>query len=150
MTTWAAFRAEAPEFADYVRSRFEMHGLGLLATLRRDGSPRISGLEPIFSGEELWFGMMPGSRKGEDLRRDGRFALHNATTDKEVSEGDVKVNGTAVPVDDRDAPGVPDVGQEAALFRADLSGVASARVGGDHLVIENWRPGRGVVTRRRA
>lgn len=149
MTTWADFRHEAPAFAEYVRGRFEQHGVALLATLREDGAPRISGLEPILTDGNLWLGMMPGSVKGGDLRRDGRFALHSATIDKDVSDGDVKISGTATRVDARDDPDAPDIGREADLFRADLAEVASVRVGGDHLVIESWRPGEGVVTRRR-
>lgn len=142
--SWRSFEEEAPDFARYVRGRIEQHGLGLLATIAADGAPRISGIEPVFSGGHLWFGMMPGSVKGRDLRRDGRFALHNATTDKEVTEGDVKIHGVATLVDDRGAPGIPDVGAEADLFRADLTRVASIRVATDHLVIEVWRPGRAV------
>lgn len=147
--TWQDFDREAPEFAAFVRSRIEEHGLALLATLRADGSPRISGLEPLFSGDQLWFGMMLDSVKGADLRRDGRFALHNATIDKDVAKGDVKVNGIAVLVEDRSEAGVPDLGQDADLFAAQLTSVSSVRVGGDHLVLESWRPGQGVTSRKR-
>jgi hypothetical protein len=58
-----------------LHERFEATGLGLLATLRADGSPRVSGLEPLFALGELWFGMMPESRKALDLLRDPRFAI---------------------------------------------------------------------------
>src|SRR4051812_49049254 len=85
MATWTDIEADAPELAATVRARFEAHGMGLLATLRRDGSPRISGIEPLFALGELWMGMMPGSRKAADVVRDPRFALHSATTDKDVT-----------------------------------------------------------------
>jgi hypothetical protein len=52
-----------------------------LATVRADGSPRISGLEAKFIEEDLLFGSMPGSRKGADLLRDPRFALHSGSID---------------------------------------------------------------------
>ncbi len=100
MASWSDFRAAAPELAQAVQDRFEAHGLALLATLRRDGSPRISGIEPVFAEGELWLGMMPDSRKAQDLERDPRLALHNATVDKEVKEGDAKLSGQGRPVTD--------------------------------------------------
>jgi hypothetical protein len=137
------------------RARFDAHGLGLLATLRRDGSPRISGIEPLFADGELWLGMMPDSRKEADLRKDGRFALHNATVDKQVTEGDVKIGGEARPVDTEEAmarfrqaferhTGYPLPPGPVALFRADVREVAMVRPAGDHLDIEWWRDGAGV------
>src|SRR4051795_194302 len=99
MASWAEVEAAAPELAERVKERFQATGLGLLATLRADGSPRISGIEPLFALGELWLGMMPGSRKALDLLNDGRFALHSATTDKQVTDGDAKVSGLAVLVE---------------------------------------------------
>src|SRR5689334_6568746 len=96
ITTWADFAAQAPDLATQVAARLDAYGLALLATLRADGSPRISGIEPLVSHGELWFGMMPGSRKVADLERDPRFALHSATIDKNVAERDVKLSGRAV------------------------------------------------------
>ena len=149
MATWQDFQREAPDFAAYVRSRIETHGLALLATLRADGAPRISGLEPIFHDDELWFGMMPNSRKGADLRRDGRFALHNATIDKDVSEGDIKINGVAILQDSQDNRSLPEIGGEGDLFAARLTSVSSIKVAGDHLLIETWRPGQPVASQER-
>jgi hypothetical protein len=154
MASWSEVERAAPELAGAVKERFEAYGLALLATLRRDGSPRISGLEPLFASGELWLGMMPDSRKADDLLRDPRFALHNATTDKAVTNGDVKVNGRAVPVEGEagtdafraafkahtgtDIPAGP-----IRLFRADVTDISSLRPGpgGDHLIIEWWREG---------
>ncbi len=101
MATWSDVEAAAPELAATVRARFEAHGMGLLATLRRDVS-RISGIEPLFALGELYLGMMPGSLKAADVVRDARFALHSATTDKNVTEGDAKVSGSVVAVVDDD------------------------------------------------
>ena len=98
MVCWSDVVIAAPELAAAVQARFDAHGLGLLATLRRDGSPRISGIEPLFALGEVWLGMMPESRKALDLLRDPRFALHNATVDKAVTEGDAKLAGRAIPV----------------------------------------------------
>ena len=99
MASWHEIETEAPELARLVRSRIEQHTVALLATLRRDGAPRISGIETTFGDGELWLGMMPDSLKAKDLLRDPRFALHGATIDKDVAEPDVKLAGRAVEVE---------------------------------------------------
>jgi Pyridoxamine 5'-phosphate oxidase len=154
VSRWSEVVAAAPELAASVRDRFDAHGLALLATVRRDGSPRLSGLEPLFTPGDLWFGMMSQSRKGADLRRDGRFALHSATTDKQVAAGDAKLSGRAGPVTDeahkaafrRDferATGAPPPEGPFELFRADVSEMSLLRPAGDHLDIWWWRDGVG-------
>ncbi len=151
---WAAAADAAPDLAATVRARFDASGLGLLATLRADGSPRISGVEPLFDAE-LWLGMMPNSRKAADLLRDPRLCLHSATADKQVREGDAKVSGRAVPVtDDAEiadfrALFAANAGMEPPpgpmhLFRVAVTDMSFLRPAGDHLVIEWWRPGRPV------
>ncbi|WP_208028090.1 pyridoxamine 5'-phosphate oxidase family protein [Rhabdothermincola sediminis] len=156
MAAWEDVCRSSPELAPAVQRRFEAHGLGLLATIRTDGFPRVSGVEPLFTRGELWLGMMPESRKALDLQRNDRLSLHSATTDKELTEGDAKVTGRAVEVKDETtkqqflrwfaeenghAPDGP-----FHLFRVDVTELALIRPGGDHLVIESWRQGRG--TRR--
>jgi hypothetical protein len=151
VATWADVAGAVPELADAVRGRFEAHGLGLLATLRRDGAPRISGIEPLFT-DELWLGMMPDSLKSRDLHRDARFALHSATTDKNVTEGDAKIAGRAVIVaaDDETtfgafraafaaATGYPPPDGPFDLYRCDVDEVSIVRPAGDHLDIDFWR-----------
>ena len=155
MSTWTDIEADAPELAATVRARFQAHGMGLLATLRRDGSPRISGIEPLFALGELWMGMMPGSRKAADVVRDPRFALHSATTDKDVTHGDAKVGGVLVEVHDDDefarfveafaaANGYSGPPERFPLFKADVKEVSTVKPAGDHLDIESWREGRGL------
>ena len=152
MASWSELTAAAPSLAALARARIEATGLALMATLRGDGSPRISGIEPLFAADDLWLGMMPGSRKVADLRRDPRLALHNATVDKQVSEGDVKIAGRAVAVIDgaqtaayraafEAATGYPPPPGPFDLFRVDVSELSSVRPEGDHLVIDWWRPG---------
>jgi nitroimidazol reductase NimA-like FMN-containing flavoprotein (pyridoxamine 5'-phosphate oxidase superfamily) len=158
MTSWNEAAAAAPELAAAVRARFEATGLGYLATLRADGSPRLSGVEPSFWNGELWLGMMPDSRKALDLRRDPRFALHAANIDKEVKEGDARVSGRAVEVDDDEtkrgmgAAFAAETGFDPNehgpfhLFRADLTELYTLRAAGDHLVLEFWSPDAGLRT----
>ncbi|MBO0852814.1 MAG: pyridoxamine 5'-phosphate oxidase family protein, partial [Nocardia sp.] len=68
MSDWRQFESEAAEFAAQVRSRFEAHETHILATLRMDGSPRVSGSEVDFRGADLTFGSMLGAVKARDLR----------------------------------------------------------------------------------
>jgi hypothetical protein len=153
MASWREFEAAAPELAGRARAAFDAHRHKLLATLRKDGSPRISGIETAFADGELWLGMMSGSRKALDLRRDPRLALHSASMDPPDDPttwaGDAKLSGRAVEVDD---PALKErfVGggqaDESHLFRVDVTEVVHTRVGdpADHLVIELWQPGREV------
>jgi hypothetical protein len=101
VTTWQEVEQAEPEFAQRVRGLFDAHRHKTIATLRADGSPRISGIETVFEDGELVFGSMPNARKGADLRRDPRFALHSATVDPvEGSEaqwpGEAKISGRAI------------------------------------------------------
>ena len=142
MATWKDIEQEQPDFAARVRASFDSRKHKTLATLRADGSPRISGIETEFADGELTFGSMPGARKGADLLRDPRFALHGPTVDPPEDDpagwsGEAKVAGRAVLVGDLEgeAPG--------QLFRAELDEVVLTRLNeaGDRLRIEVWRPG---------
>jgi Pyridoxamine 5'-phosphate oxidase len=144
MPSWSEFEAEAPELAARVRARLDAHRHKTIATIRRDGSPRISGTETEFTGGELWIGSMRDALKARDLQRDPRFALHSASEDPDVWTGDAKVAGVAEEVSEADAT--------SHRFRLDLREVST--VGLDearkHLIIEVWRHGQGVRTIKRA
>jgi hypothetical protein len=81
MTTWQEFSDSAPDLANAVRDRFTVRKHCTMATLRKDGTPRISGTEVELSDGQLWIGSMPGALKALDLRRDPRVALHSPTVD---------------------------------------------------------------------
>ncbi len=100
MATWQQFRDEAPELARRADERLDETGLVLVATLRRDGWPRISPVEPIVMDGQLYLGMMPGSMKSRDLRRDNRVLVHSVITDKDGKEGETKIYGTAAEITD--------------------------------------------------
>ena len=91
MASWSDFEAEAPELAARVRELLDAHGHKTIATIRRDGSPRISGTETELSDGELWIGSMQDALKARDLQRDPRFALHSASEDPDVWTGDAKL-----------------------------------------------------------
>ncbi len=159
MVAWRAVVDAAPEFADRVQRLFDAHKHKTLATLRTDGSPRISGIEAQFVDGELWFGSMPGAVKALDLLRDPRFALHGPSVDADDSNpsawpGDAKLAGRAVEVTDpaefdaayRAMGGDPAQYPGSHLFKADIHEVVVTRVGDppDHLLIELWRPDAGL------
>jgi pyridoxamine 5'-phosphate oxidase-like protein len=153
MASWQDVGDAAPELARSVQIAFDAHLHKTIATLRRDGSPRISGVEATFSDGELWLGMMPGSIKARDLLHDPRLAIHSATADSEMKNGDAKIAGRAVEIRDpetirRLADGSDDeAGQgEPHLFRVDVTEAVLTRIGepADHLVIESWHEGRGL------
>ncbi|GLY94994.1 pyridoxamine 5'-phosphate oxidase family protein [Actinoplanes sp. NBRC 103695] len=140
MTSWQDLERAEPEFAGRVRALFDAHRHKTLATIRRDGAPRISGIETVFEEGELAFGSMPGARKGADLRRDPRFALHSATVDPvEGAEaqwpGEAKIAGRAVAVD-----------SDEDRFRADIAEVVHTRLNASAtlLVVEWWTPSGGL------
>ncbi|RLL69558.1 pyridoxamine 5'-phosphate oxidase family protein [Streptomyces sp. Z26] len=156
-TSWADFASAAPAHAALVRKRFGAHRHHVLATLRADGSPRVTGLEADISGGELWLGMMPGSRKALDLRRDPRFALHaNPGAGTEMEDGDVRVAGRAVEVTDpgtlaRYADAAPEGERPEVfhLFRADLTEVVRTYLVLPDMCLDVWRPGAPLRTLRR-
>jgi hypothetical protein len=157
MASWNEVADAEPEFAQRVQALFDAHRHKTMATLRRDGSPRISGIEAQFTGGDLWFGMMHGSMKALDLRRDPRLALHSATIDPPDDPtawaGEAKLAGRAREVTDQAtiAAVAAKAGQEPPtepfhLFRVDVTEVVMTKVSDppDHLVIELWREGQGM------
>ena len=140
MASWSEFETDAPDLARRVRERLEAHKHLTIATLRRDGSPRISGTEVDFRDGELWIGSMWDALKARDLRRDPRFALHSGSDEPDDWAGDAKLAGVAHELGSSEG--------EAHRFRLDLEEVST--VGLDdartHLEIQVWTPGGGVRT----
>jgi hypothetical protein len=93
MSSWSDVEADAPELAARAREIFDAHKHKTLATLRRDGSPRISGTEVEFDDGEMWFGSMWKAVKALDLQRDPRFAVHGASGEPPDWTADAKVAG---------------------------------------------------------
>jgi hypothetical protein len=145
MTAWRDVEKAEPQFAERVRALFDGGRHKTMATLRADGSPRISGIEAAFEDGELVFGSMPGARKGADLRRDPRFALHSGTIDPvEGSEakwpGEAKVSGRAI------AAGPLTEGPDGDRYRLDIAEVVHTHLNPEAtlLVIEWWTPAHGL------
>jgi hypothetical protein len=98
--TWSEFEAAAPDLAQSGRARFSQTGVALIGTIRKDGSPRISPIEPFFAHGLLLLGMLWASMKALDLRRDARCVIHSVVSDVGGSEGEFKVRGQAIEVQD--------------------------------------------------
>ncbi|WP_419848858.1 pyridoxamine 5'-phosphate oxidase family protein [Candidatus Poriferisocius sp.] len=155
--SWGQFEERAPELAERIRSRFEIHMHAVMATLRRDGSPRLSGMEAPIRDGHLWLGMMPDSLKVADLQRDPRFSLYSSPDTEELLLGDARIDGRAVaatpaevdlfiaghrmPIDDPKA---------MVLFTACISRATLTRVKGQELVIDTWAPTDGLQEIRRS
>ncbi|MER5274449.1 pyridoxamine 5'-phosphate oxidase family protein [Streptomyces sp. NPDC002809] len=154
-SSWADFRSAEPVFADTVRQRFEQYKHHVLATLRKDGSPRVTGIEVEFRLGEPFLGMMPNSRKALDLFRDPRFAVQaNPGPDAEMADGDVRISGRAVEVTDPEVLarfiGEVKPPEPFHLFRVELTEVVRIGLeGGDTLLIQSWWPGHPLRTIRR-
>src|SRR3954452_2281402 len=154
MTTWKEFTDVAPRIAAIFARRHAATGkLCLLATLRSDGSPRISPIEPRVFEDELWLVGMPGTTKFRDLARDPRFCLHTATVDPQVADGDAKLWGVVRDVQDKalhqrfatqlfEETGLDLRGREFDQFyAADLTSASSVEVGDGHMDVTIWKPG---------
>lgn len=154
MASWGEIETAEPEFAARVRAFMDAHVHKTIATLRRDGSPRISGIEARFHDGEIWVGSMPGAVKARDLQRDPRYALHSGSEDPPGWSGDAKVSGRAEEITAeprrtevfRAMTGDEEPSADSHLFRLDVSeaAVVALNESRDRLVIESWREGRGL------
>src|SRR5437773_1516912 len=100
MPTWRTLRTAAPELAAIGEERLLHFGLATLGTLREDGSPRISTIEPHIAAEELVFALIRGSAKALDLGRDPRCTLHSIIDDPDSGDPELTIRGRFVEVDD--------------------------------------------------
>jgi hypothetical protein len=156
---WAEFRSDAGEFGRDVQRLLEAPGVLLVATVRADGTPRLSPVEPFFWDGELWLAMMWRSRKSSDLKRDPRILVHNIVKSREGDEGEAKVRGRAFLESDPSRraaicraigealPWEPDP-ERVELFRVDLESVSFVRYesNGDQQVVL-WPERRRFVRR---
>jgi Pyridoxamine 5'-phosphate oxidase len=151
---WERFMSDVPELASPAEGRFRNDGLCLVGTLRKDGWPRISPCELDFAAGELLLGMMWRSRKALDLLRDPRIVVHSVTSDREGTEGDVKLYGRAI---DTSAPEVREAYRDAIrarigwapdepeyhLFALDIESAGYIVFGGDGHAL-TWDPSSGL------
>jgi len=149
---WSAIEQAEPEFARRAQQLFDAGRHKTIATLRADGSPRVSGIEAEFADGDLRFGSMTGARKLADLTRDPRFALHGPTFHPEEGKegdwsGEAKIAGRAIPA----GPAATDEAGDAPdgeMFVADISEVVITGLdaAATKLVVQSWTAERGLRT----
>jgi Pyridoxamine 5'-phosphate oxidase len=160
--SFGEMEAEAPVLAQRARERFGATGLSLVGTLRSDGWPRISPVEPLILDGRLYLGMMPGSTKSRDLQRDPRCLVHSTIADKDGTEGEVKLYGRARHILDDDEFERYCVALEQAIGWRPQGGPTSAdlwlvglvrgayvRFDGTHQHVATWAPGSPMEERSR-
>jgi Pyridoxamine 5'-phosphate oxidase len=97
---WSDFEKSEPRLAELGRVRLCEPGVVLVGTIRRDGSPRLSPVEPLLWNGELWLSMGWRTRKAADLQLDPRLLVHSIVTGRDGTAGEYKVRGRAVAEDD--------------------------------------------------
>jgi hypothetical protein len=102
MATWSEFSADSPEMASFGKQRLERR-IAYLATIRPDGSPRVHPVSPFIAKDHLFVYMEPTSPKGDDLRRDARYAMHSAVEDNSGGQGEFLIRGRAVEITDTES-----------------------------------------------
>lgn len=149
MPPWKAIEQAAPGFAGRVQRLFDAGRHKTIATLRADGSPRISGIECEFKDGDLRFGSMTGARKGADLKRDPRFALHGPTFHPEECKnawpGEAKIAGRAVLTGSLTTDGAGEQ-PDGEIFVADITEIVITGLNAEatKLVVDSWTPEGGL------
>jgi Pyridoxamine 5'-phosphate oxidase len=157
LVTWPDLEAEAPELARRGRERLEETSIALIGTLRKDGSPRISPIEPYFLEDELLFGGMTWSLKVRDLQRDPRCVVHSAITGPSAGEPELRLYGRAETADERlrrECPGWwADQPAEAAwvfTIRLEAATLLEWDYAAGEMLVRRWSPERGSRESRRS
>jgi hypothetical protein len=155
---WSGLEAAAPEIAQLGKERFDQARVALLATLRKDGSPRISPVEPYLTEGHLLFGATSWSSKMRDLLRDPRCVLHSAISGPDTGEGELQLYGRAIEAEDRirnsceggwwlERP--PDVATVFA-FSIEQATFISWDLGRGEMRVRRWSPRHGLTENRRS
>ena len=168
MASFAEIESLEPDLADRVRAILSSTSNAVPGTIRRDGSPRLSGADPYFHDGQLRIWSMPQARKGQDLRRDHRVAVHSIPWDSrklrdgaaDVGQADAKVSGTAVLGSDADelssfrawlrSERGFDPPEDWDLFTIEIDALAVVFVDDGQLAVDQWSTTGGRRTMRRA
>ena len=153
---WSDFERAAPALAGAARARLEATRIALLGTVRTDGSPRISPIEPYFTSDRLVLGAMAASLKARDLRRDPRCVLHSTISEPDAGEPEFKLYGRAVPLEAADVPAtawwLSHPRDAAYVFTLQIESAASVawELERGEMKITRWSPQKGLVATTRS
>jgi|HubBroStandDraft_6_1064221.scaffolds.fasta_scaffold947159_1 hypothetical protein len=154
---WSEISARQPALGAIADRLLIEPGVLLAGTIRRDGTARISGVEPLVLDGELWLSMMSGSAKSRDLGRDPRLVLNSVITSPNPA-AEIKVRGTARAVTGqhrqeryaaavRDRIGWQPVVGQFTLFVIDVADVtyigSEPGTGAQH--VAQWPPGNEYI-----
>ena len=154
--TWAEFEQAAPDLARATRERLESTRIALLGTIRGDGSPRISPVEPYFTSAALLFGAMAHSAKARDLARDARCVLHSAISEPDAGETEFKLYGTASEAAERNAradawwQSYPQEAAHVFAFGIETAVSVAWALERGELTVTRWSPERGLEEETRS
>jgi hypothetical protein len=139
---WQDLELGAPKIARLGIARISSAGVALLGTLRADGSPRISPVEPYLAAGQLLVGAITWSRKASDLLRDPRYVLHSAVTGPDTGEGELKLYGSVAET----GQDIRDVTADAwwSAWPPDKAVVFSLRI--EQAVFVEWDTEHGLMT----
>lgn len=157
---WNELAEQQPKLAQLGRDRLIHPGVVFVATIRCDGTPRLSAVEPLQWDGDLWLSMLWGSRKAADLLRDPRLLVHSIVTTRDGGAGEYKLRGRAIAESAesvqqayaeqvRTRLGWDPVPGRFHLFRVDIDDVTFIRYDdptGDQFVAR-WPSGREFVRR---
>lgn len=144
--SWRQVRAEAPDLAAYVERRFGAHEHHVMATVRRDGRPRVSGTNVMLTDELAWVGMMTAAGRLHDLRGRPWCAIHSAPLDTELrhGSGDVRLDATVRELPHGEASAL--LGERAdggVAFELLVTTIEVIEVDGEQLMMRRWSPHAG-------
>jgi hypothetical protein len=144
--SWQSFEGQQPEFAAFGAQRLNGK-VAYLATVRKDGSPRVHPVTPIIGQGHLFVFMEPTSPKGHDLRRDARYTLHCSVSNSSGESGEFFISGRARFIYD---PAAWRLAAELAayspadryiLFELDVESASSTIYVDGQPVRQHWRAG---------
>lgn len=145
--TWQRFATDAPEMAGLGKQLLEQSRVAVVGTIRADGSPRISSIEPVILDGQIYLGMMWRSRKALDLLRDPRLVLRNAICTSTGNEAEIILRGRAVDIHEgeergryRDAVAMQIAWTEPRfhLFAVDIESAALIRYERGEQAVKLW------------
>jgi general stress protein 26 len=143
--SWQELANDKPELAAFGAERLLDSEVAYLATVRKDGSPRVHPVTPIIGDGRLFVFMEPTSPKGHDLRRNGRYAMHCQVADSEGGKGEFFLSGRAQLVEDAAVRETAvraashDVADRYILFELDVDQALGTTYSGEGPVRQRWQ-----------